>query len=260
MIQYRAITGDSLQARHCADRMLLFGDIHRRQLAARGVSEERLVVCGAPHLDSRPRQMGRPDAQLQEQLGLRPGERWVLVATSGPGHRISMPHHEVVVANVARLSQALPDVPIVIKLHRKDQVEHYAQALKDCASARYWVIADGTAGYPRQIYSWLQGCSVLLTGASTTAQEAMLLNVPVITMDFNDEIHGVDFIDAGATLHVRSGEELVSGVRAMLEAGGPPAETQRRIDALLKESFHALDGRAAQRCAAAVGDLAGLEH
>ena len=44
----------------------------------------------------------------------------------------------------------------------------------------------------------------MLTGASAVAVEAMLMDVPVVTMDFCNEIHGVDFIDAGATIHVNT--------------------------------------------------------
>ena len=56
----------------------------------------------------------------------------------------------------------------------------------------------------------------MLTGASTVAVEAMLMDVPVVTMDFRDEIHEVDFIDAGATMHVRTGEALVEAVAEIL--------------------------------------------
>jgi hypothetical protein len=253
-----AISGDGLQSFHCADRILLYGDVHRQQLLRQGVDDERLAVVGAPHLDTLPRQSGQIHPVLQAQLNLRPGQPWILAATSGPGHRISHPHHELVVANLARLSRALPNVPVVVKLHRKDLAAYYQQARKDCAGSRFYVVPHGASGFPDDINDWLQGCSIVLTGASTSAVDAMLMEVPVITMDFCNDLHDVDFIDLGATCHVHSGEELESAVRKLLELGGLPQRTLDRVQAFLNETFYALDGNAAVRGATAVCQLGRL--
>ena len=90
---------------------------------------------------------------------------------------------------------------------------------------------------------------------SAVAVEAMLMEVPVITMDFFDEIHGVDFIDAGATAHVRTREALVEAVRETLAERGPRAEVRLRVQAFLSEAFCALDGRSADRGARAVLEM-----
>src|SRR4029079_7481214 len=134
----------------------------------------------------------------------------ILVATSGPGHRISHEHHQVVIANLARLSAEFPDVPLVVKLHRKDRLEYYQQALD--RRHRLILVREESSGFPRGIFEWLSGCSVVLTGASPVAVEAMLMDVPVVTMDFCQEIRGVDFIDAGATTHVQTSDALSEAV------------------------------------------------
>ena len=54
------------------------------------------------------------------------------------------------------------------------------------------------------------------------AVEAMLMDVPVITMDFCDELHGVEFIDAGATLHATSIADIEFAFAR--RAGMPPAD------------------------------------
>ena len=111
---------------------------------------------------------------------------------------------------------------------------------------------DNTAGYPSDIFQWLDGCPVVLTGASTVAVEAMLMDVPVVTMDFCDEIHGVDFIDAGATMHVRTGNALVEAVGQVLAGRAPDEQAQARVRTYLEASFCALDGRSASRGARAL--------
>lgn len=249
MFMHGSITGDPLQALHCVDRILVYGNVHRDELAQRGFPHDRIVVCGAPSLDNRPRQTGRVNAQLRERLGLQPGDPWILVTTSGPGHRISLAHHQLVIENLARLNAAMPTTPVVVKLHRKDRAEHYQQVLQNSVGRKLIVVGENTPGYPNDIFEWLGGCPVVLTGASAVAVEAMLMDVPVVTMDFRNEIHEVDFILAGATTHIRSGEALVEAVSAILAGQAPSNEARLRVQAYLEESFCALDGRSANRAA-----------
>ncbi len=247
------ITADPLQALHCADRLLVFGELHHDDLVQQGIPPARIVVCGAPNLDHRPRQTGQIHPLLQSRLGLRPNAPWILVATSGPGHRISHRHHALVIEHLARLSAAIPEVPVVVKLHRKDRLEYYRRGLKNSVAPKMIVVPEDASGYPRDIFQWLEGCPIVLTGASTVAVEAMLMDVPVVTMDFCDEIHAVDFIDAGATMHVRTPEAMVETVREVIARGAP-----RRgaiASPVLFEKCVSCPGRAIgqSRCAIAFG-------
>ncbi len=81
------------------------------------------------------------------------------------------------------------------------------------------------------------------------------MDVPVITMDFADEIRGVDFIEAGATTHVRTGDELVAAVRAVLQRPGHEDVLVERVRMHLERAFHALDGRSAERGARSIREL-----
>jgi hypothetical protein len=255
MFMHGTIVGDALQPLHCADRVLVYADSHRRVLVDLGIPPERIVVCGAPHLDRRPQQTGEVHPKLRKRFKLRSEEPWILVATSGPGNRISHKHHLQVVGQLAELSRALPEVPMLVKLHRKDHRSYYDEAIKRAAPNRFFVVPDGTAGLPGDIFDWLQGCRLVLTGASTVAGEAMLMGVSVITMDFCGEIHGVEFIDAGATTHVTSGEALLQAVREILRRG--MSDLQRaRVQSYLEEAYSSQDGRAGYRGADALRALA----
>lgn len=253
-----SISGDRLQRYHIADLIGVYAPTHRQVLAQHGLDTRRIAVCGAPYLDSRPRQSGQVHPQLQTQLGLKNGTPWVLVATSGPGNRISHEHHRQVIQELKSLARAIRPVPLVVKLHRKDHVDYYREALEGHTHDKMIVVAEDTPGFPRKIFDWLQGCSLVLTGASTTAVEAMLMDVPVVTMDFCDEIHDVDFIDAGATIHVTTREGLQQAVQGILGEPMPPAELRARAQAYLTDAFDALDGQSSRRCAQALRTLADL--
>jgi hypothetical protein len=72
-------------------------------------------------------------------------------------------------------------------------------------------------------------------------------------------LSSVGFIDAGATLHARTAEELEAAVRLALDVSEPRPEviarTKTQARAFLSAEYHALDGRSAARCAEAIGRL-----
>ena len=81
-----------------------------------------------------------------------------------------------------------------------------------------------------------------------------MMHVPVITMDFAGELSGVEFIDAGATLHCRSQAELLAHLRSL----SPPSRPERAATtAFLADAFFALDGHSAERVADLVESLSG---
>lgn len=256
VLMHGNVTGDELHGRHVCDAVIVYGEAGRREMVRHGGDAARVLVCGAPYLDDSPRQSGQMDARLQARLQLGPQDRWILVATSGPGDRISHEHHRLVIENLLHLAAAMPDVHWVIKLHRKDRVTHYQSALQGHAASRIHVLPFGEPNLPISIFDWLQGCPLLLTGASTVAVEAMLLDVPVITMDFHREIHGVDFIDAGATRHVTDFAALAAAVAASFASPDSLADVAGRARQYLADAFYLLDGRSAERTADAIESLA----
>ena len=180
----------------------------------------------------------------------------MLVATSGPGHSVSLAHHLTVIENLLAVSAHLPELAFIAKLHRKDNPQHYHElAAKHPAKRRLIVVPAGSPGVPDNILDWLQGCRAVLTGALMVAIEAMMMNVPVITMDFAQELSGVEFIDAGATRHVRTLAELEDRLRAVLAAGAG-SEPLPATTAFLRDAFFALDGHSSDRVAELLLSLA----
>jgi len=254
-LMHGTVAGHAHHRVHLVDCMLTFGTADRAFFLSMGMLPERVQVCGAPYLDERPRQTGKLHPDVRRFLGSRAGDPCVLVATSGPGFSISHAHHIQTIEHVMRLSALLPEVTFIAKLHPKDRLSYYQQAKAQVPDSRLRMVPHGTRGVPTDIFDWLQGCNIVLTGASTVAREALLMDVPVVTMDFANEVHGIDFIDAEATLHVTSPEALEASVRSLV-ADGPPKEMKARVLNFLENSFHKLDGQASRRCAEALLALA----
>jgi predicted glycosyltransferase len=206
-----------------------------------------VVICGAPYLDNVPKQNGHFHPVLKLKLGLRKESPYILLATSGPGNSISLEHHKVVIQNVMELSRLIPQIQIIAKLHRKDSLEHYNKIRAELTEDRLLVVPYGMPGIPDDIFDWLQGCRLLLTGASTTAIEAMIMKVPVISMDFKSELLNVNFIRSGATMHVTSKEQLIDTIYSYLGGKLDLINTEKSVHSFLKKQFYALDGQSSKR-------------
>ncbi len=241
------VANNPLHSTHIVDRFLAYGESARRHLLEIGLTDEQVAVVGAPYLDDQPRPSARIDPEIRDNLQLDTSRPYVLVANSGPGNTISFEHHDRVLEALCRASVALPEVQFVAKLHRKDKVEFYKRAEAIVPESRLQFVPSGTPEYPGNIFNWLQGASVLLTGASAVAVEAMLMDVPVITMDFANEISGADFIDMRASTHVTEPAALIDAVRTILELSEQREEALSRSRVFLQDMFLDVDGNSAQR-------------
>lgn len=249
-----------LSRAHRADRILVHGEAGRRHLVKHGINSANIEVCGAPYLDYDMRQTGITDSRLRQRFGLGQGKSWVLVATSGPGNKVSSDHHQAVIENVMRLSTRFPSVTFVAKLHPKDKIEYYREAQKKFPDSSLHLIQPNESGLPTDIFYWLQGCSLVLTGASAVAVEAMLMDVPVITVDFADELSNVDFIESGATIHVKTFMELEVAMHRVLHSPEQLAGVKHQATRFLANTFDIRDGcESARRAARAIMSLVRIQ-
>ncbi|HZZ72317.1 MAG TPA: hypothetical protein VFE24_08685, partial [Pirellulales bacterium] len=253
------VASDSGQGKHVVDRVLLYGEASRRKLLAAGEPEDRLAVTGAPYLNDRASQSGVTDPRIAQFLQLQPGQAWVLVATSGPGHSVSEAHHRTVIRHLARQSAAWPHVKFAVKLHPKDAFHYYQEIARELPDARLRV-ARAEDALPSDIMTWLQGPAALLTGGSTTGMEAILLDVPVISMDFQKELGQIDYVEAGATLTAASELELETALRQVLEKRDSLADLRIRMKDYLRDTFHHAQGNSAAIAAGVIASLGGFDE
>ena len=236
------VSGEPLQGRHLAHTILVYSERNRQELIDLGEKPARIQVCGAPSLTNRKRQTGSVNSEVKQYLNLVDGQPWILLATSGPGHSVSVVHHRRLIAAMMRLSARMPSVKFITKLHPKDRIEYYRQVRHAVPDSRLMIAPPKSALASLPFDDWLQGCSAIVTGGSAAAIDAMLYDVPVVSVDLAEELLGISFIEYGATLHARSEEGLSLAVNAVLTGSERAAEVHARAREFVQGSFHELDG------------------
>jgi len=247
-IMHGNVTADPQQGAHRADKILSLGDFGTNYIVERGQNPSQVVTCGPPNLDDWPRQSGNLDPQIMNHLGLSPQRPYILVATSGAGTSISHKNFQLIVDSLCQLSEQYPHLDFVVKLHPKDKAQVYYEAQKRLGEGRLKLVPFQSEGLPQEMHRWLQGCAAVFTCASTAAIEAMVMKVPVVTMDFIGDLRDIDFIDRGATYHAQDKEELREILDSRILKEEIDAAYQERVARFLKGCFFKLDGQASKRC------------
>jgi glycosyltransferase involved in cell wall biosynthesis len=239
-----------LAKRQVSDRIIVYGDHGRSHREKFGVDPSRIYVCGCSGFDYRPTQTKEIDESIATKYGLSPKKKWMLVATSGAGGTISESHHKLVIEGLFRLSREIDDVDFVVKLHRKDKISYYDAAASRFPDHRLKIVKAYEPGLPKNILSWFQGCAGVITGSSNIAVEAMLIQVPVVTMDYTGILdEGISFIDEGATLHTQGFDELKSAVLDIVGDSERLKSLGKRADRFVEEMYYQMDGMASKRSA-----------
>lgn len=221
-IQHGSIAGEPLDGEHIVDSYLLYGKKAMDYLIKIGNDKSKLKVFGAPYLD----ELNFDKSQrvdLLNSLSLKEKNKTILIALSGPGHCTTIVHFNQIVSSIVRLAKNNSQINFIFKLHRKDNKLNYEKIFTEIGFSCP-VIEANNKRFSTDIFFWLNAVDVLITGSSTVALEAMLKNIPVITVDYKNEYRNIDFIEEGCTYHVNTEAELETNLLKALDSIGKSEE------------------------------------
>jgi hypothetical protein len=215
---------DPKWARISADVVCAWGAPSATALVSCGVDPSTIVVTGSPRSDSFRGGPPRPTTSHGA----------VLVATSGPGDRVSAEQHELFVGELARAVDRTPDVRWTIKLHPKDRVEYYS------AVRGAQIIPPDHSRLT--IYDHLADVDVMVTIASTAAVDAVTVGVPVVLFEVKGSTDATHepLVSNASKVVVSTGDELASAVRRTVADPVPTADPDY-LDRHFANAGHALD-------------------
>jgi hypothetical protein len=212
----------------------------------------RAVATGAPQFDAlaaASRSFDRVAAR--KRFGAPDGSPVVVLASRYWGiretHKASGPAFPALLAALARIDGAR----LIVKPHPAEPRDAYdGDIARGGAGARVAVIANAP------LFDLLAAADVLVTVESLSATEAIVASVPVIVLRHPSNLRGL--VAAGVARGVPEGADPEDALRTFL-FDERAIETWRGHRArFLDDAACGVDGRAAERLAARLGELAGL--
>jgi hypothetical protein len=234
------------------DKVFVRGEPSRRALLARGLSESQIAVTGGPSQDATFRDF------FAQQARESATKRDVLVASSGPGGAVGYPRFQIFLQMIYAAADLTPEIEWTVKLHAKDREEFYS-AVCPHGHPRVRIVRGDPERYGLDIYDYLKSARALVTITSSSALDAMAVDVPVIAVDVwpaGQGPQGIEFLDRGCTVRVRTAVELAEAVR-LAGNGGHNSELSQAARDYASEHF-VNRGRAASAIVQRMQDL--IDH
>jgi hypothetical protein len=233
----------------------VMGEAFKEQYLAQGVRGKRIVVSGHPLHDvahARLLSLGHAErAAIRDRYALPADDPIVLYATQPVLWRRVMTPAELeenvraVAAGVARSGR---DAKLVLKLHPREQAESYAFCAAIDPPVR--VIPQG------EITDLIAVADAFISSSSSTVLLAMMLDRPIVTVNFNRVPHFDYFETVGGTLHTRAYDEFEAAIDlALHDAPTRDRLAHERKDVL--DRYTRFDGRASERLAGLIAEAIG---
>jgi hypothetical protein len=233
----------------------VMGETFRDQFLAQGVRKERIEVTGHPLHDAALAQRAANSTENRRELelafGLPVEARVVLYASQPVLWRAVLTRAELA-QNVRAIGEAVselgPDFWLVIKLHPRESLDDYTSVAESGLPIRLVQQAE--------IAELIAACEAFISSSSSTVLLAMMLDKPIVTVNFNNVPHFDYYEKVGGTLHVKTREAIGQALRLVLTDEPTRARLAAERTEVLSR-YARLDGRATERLAQLVLELCG---
>lgn len=211
-LMHGLLSDEFIENLHICSNYLVFGDYTRGILVKKdGITNDDIITLGAPYL--REQLKAKQPVFFENEITnhLPKYKKIALVLLSGPGHTVSEEHHKEIIKVIQNLiEQSENKYYFLFKLHSKDSIGYYHNITNGAnVGSNYGVYSFNHFQGKETIFDWIKAADVIITGASTTALEAMYMGKPVVTIDLKNEFENeTEFIQQEATYHCKSQEEF----------------------------------------------------
>ncbi|MGE3913543.1 MAG: CDP-glycerol glycerophosphotransferase family protein, partial [Chloroflexota bacterium] len=232
----------------------VMGAAFREQFLAQGVRKDEIAVTGHPTHDAvyqRAQQLDRAaHARIRHQYDL-PQDRTIVLYATQPVLWRKVISRETLEANVRAMASAvqeIPDCTFVLKLHPREDPADYAF----CATLKPPVRVIVQAEMPDLIAA----SDLFVSSSSSTVLLAMLLDRPIVTVNFDEVPHFDQFEPIGGTVHVRTHAAFADTMKHLMTDEDAREKLQRQRHEVVGR-YTRFDGRAAERIAGLLADALG---
>jgi glycosyltransferase involved in cell wall biosynthesis len=240
-----------------ARQFAVMGEAFREQFVSQGVRGKAIVPTGHPTHDVVFRQAQRIDARQRSEIRARYGfgaDRTIVLYATQPVLWRKVVTRETLEQNVRAIADAVrrdPTRQLVLKLHPREDPADYAF----CERLNPAVMVIPTAEMPELIAA----CDLFVSSSSSTVLLAMMLDRPIITVNFDHVPHFDQYESIGGTLHVRTHAAFAEALDRALDDPDARAALAAQQRSVL-ERYTRFDGHAADRIAALLAESVGARR
>ncbi len=204
-----------------ADVIAVAGQRDKEWLTSLGTDPDRVVVTGRPSFDTLAGGFSERGAKVRQSLPLKDPSKPLMVYTALSGRGVTA-KEDVVAASREILSAArqTPEVTLVIKLHPQDDGAVMRSLVANEGPKDAVVISDV------DLHGLLFEAAVVVTLASTTGLEAIMLERPIIVVNLSGKPDLIAYVEDGGALGVYE----AGGLHSALNLALSDADTQQRLE------------------------------
>jgi UDP-N-acetylglucosamine 2-epimerase len=185
------------------DKIAVTGDFAKELLIKCGVDKNKIVVTGRPLYDALIHLEEYFDKdKVCDRLGLDPTKKIVVYTTENLTQR----ENENTVKAICKAIKNFSDLQFVIKVHPSEFDFSIYQRVARTLGINALIIRDAN------IYEVLYASDLVITGFSATALDAIMLNKPVITINFTGLKDPVPYAESGVAIGVNKEKDLIIAI------------------------------------------------
>jgi hypothetical protein len=220
------------------DKIAVTGEFAKDILIKCGVDENRLVITGRPAYDALVHAEKQFDKDvIYGKLGLDPTKKIIVYTTENLPPRESRAMTHAICKAVKQFS----DLQFVIKVHPSElTLSIYERAIKEIG-------VNALITRDANIYEVLYICDIVITAFSATALDAMILDKPVITINFTGLEDPLPFAESGAAIGVYEESDLVPAIKIGLYDDHARKKLREARKKFVFEQSYKQDGKATER-------------
>ncbi len=208
-IQHGNIYNDWISQHHIVDTFFTYGNESKNILKEYSKKYTDIVISGSPFINniiSNRKEVNDQNKKIVQIHGLL--DKYILIALSGYSYLTSYNNYVKCLKSLNKLIADYPKKQFVIKLHPKEKISDYDTI---SLNQNVKIIKQNNIfnSWKYSIFSWFSGADLLITGSSTCALEAMLMKIPVISIDYENEYSQVSFRKNNISINANDHDELV---------------------------------------------------
>ncbi len=243
-----------------ADKIAVWGKISRDNLLRYGVSDDKIVITGAPRFDyyiklnKNKSKKNEIKKSIYAQYEIDKNKKLILFAPSHVFYHERLSNFHLNQTEILKIYEivlgAIKDLPncyLIIKLHPGDKKKHIPEEIiRTLGMNNVSVVTDFN------IAKFIVSCDCLITSWSTTGTEAMILEKPIISIKLRKQKYHVKYIDYGAAIEVSNINDLKSNLLSIFKN---PHSLKQKQDTYLKDDIHKFDGLSVLRVSKLIDEM-----